>query len=180
MLVFLYNRQICSLEQDYLEKSKEYIAYLVAWCHSPKKVKQTFENVGKITRTEATVKKQRTASKNTNVFPAEYSTRRPNVNATIKKHKQNNTILEELFPSNSIIVANKSGNNLHYLIAQTDPYKIKRDLLDQTPHGYKRCGRKCDSCDNFILEEKSFMLCHRNTKFRILRDSTCNTKNVIY
>ena len=84
------------------------------------------------------------------------------MNAIIKKHKQNykihnNTVLTDLFPSNSIIVANKSRNNLHQLIAQTDPCKIKTDLLDQTPHGYKRCGRKCDSCDNFILEETSFI-----------------------
>ena len=52
-------RRICSLEQDYFEKSKEYMAYLVARGHSPKKVKRTFENVGKMTRTEARVKKQR-------------------------------------------------------------------------------------------------------------------------
>ena len=35
------------------------MANLVARGHSPKKVKQTFENVGKMTRTEARVKKQR-------------------------------------------------------------------------------------------------------------------------
>ena len=52
-------RRICSLEQDYFEKSKEYMAYLVARGHSTKKVKWTFENVGKMTRTEARVKKQR-------------------------------------------------------------------------------------------------------------------------
>ena len=54
---------ICSLEQDYLEKSKEYMAYLVVKDHSPKKIKQTTENVGKMTKTEATIKKQRTVVK---------------------------------------------------------------------------------------------------------------------
>ena len=26
------------------------------------------------------------------------------------------------------------------------------DLLDQTEHGYSKCGRKCDSFDNFICK----------------------------
>ena len=89
---------------------------------------------------ENRVKKQRTVKKNTTIFPAEYNPRRPNLNAIIKKHKhilQNNTVLKELFPSNSIIVVNKRGNNLHQLIARADPYNIKMDLSDQTPHGYK-------------------------------------------
>ena len=39
------------------KKSNEYMAYLVARGHSLKKVKQAFENVGKMTRTEKRVKK---------------------------------------------------------------------------------------------------------------------------
>ena len=52
-----------------------------------------------------------------------------------------------------MIVGNKRGNNLHQLIGRADPYKIKMDLSDQILHGYKKCGHKCDSCDNFVPEE---------------------------
>ena len=86
------------------------MVYLVARGHSPRKVKRTFENVGKMTRTAARVKKQRTVNKNTIVFPVEYNPRGPNVNAILKKHKhilQNNAVMKELFLSDSIIVANK-------------------------------------------------------------------------
>ena len=69
--VALRIRRICSSEQDYLEKLKKYIAYLVARGHSPKKVKRTFENVGKMRRTEARVKQRKTFNKNTIIFPAE-------------------------------------------------------------------------------------------------------------
>ena len=65
--------------------------------------------------------------------------------------------MKELLQSNSIIAANKRRNNLHQLIARADPYNIKTDFLDQTPHGYKKCGRKCDSYDNFVLEDTSFI-----------------------
>ena len=50
--VALRIRRISSSAQDYLEKLKEHMAYVVARRHSPKKVKRTLENVGKITRTE--------------------------------------------------------------------------------------------------------------------------------
>ena len=66
------------------------------------------------------------------------------------------------------------------MIARADPYNIKTDLLNQTSHGYKKCGCKCNSCDNLVLEETSFICFATGTKFRIHRDSTCNTKNVIY
>ena len=52
-------------------------------------------------------------------------------------------------------------------------------LLDQAEHGCSKCGRKCDSCDKFELE-KTFVYHAARAKFKIRRDSTCNTKNVIY
>ena len=108
--VALRIKRYFSSEQGYLEKTKEYMAYLVARGHSPKKVTRTFENVGKMTRTEAIAKKQRAINENTIIFPAEYNPRGPDVNAITKKHEYNlphNTVLKELFPMNSFIVVNK-------------------------------------------------------------------------
>ena len=85
--VALRIRRIYSSEQNCLEKLKEHIAYLVARGHSPKKVKWTFENVGKMARTEARVKQRKTFSKNTIIFPAEYNPRGPDVNAIIRRHE---------------------------------------------------------------------------------------------
>ena len=42
------------------------------------------------------------------------------------------------------------------MVAQVDPNNIKANLLNQTAHGYKKCGRMCDSCDNFVLQ-KTFL-----------------------
>ena len=95
-----------------MEKSKEYVAYLVARGHSPKKVKQTFK---KMTKTEAKVTKQKAINKNTIIFPAEYNPRGPVVNAIIMRHEhilQHNSVLKELFPRDSFIVTNKRAKNL--------------------------------------------------------------------
>ena len=42
------------------------------------------------------------------------------------------------------------------MVARADPDNIKADLLNQTAHGYKKCGRMCGSCNNFVLE-KTFL-----------------------
>ena len=66
------------------------------------------------------------------------------------------------------------------MFARADPYNIKANLLDQSDHGCKKCGRKFDSCNDFVLEKTSFVSFATGNKFRIYRDSTCNTKNIIY
>ena len=118
-----------------------------------------------MTRTEARVKKQRAINKNTIIFPAEDNPRGPDVNAIIKRHEhilQHNTVLKELFPTNSFFVANKRAKNLPEFVARADPYNIKMDPLIQTDHRYKKCGCKGDSCGKFVLEKTSCMFCYRN------------------
>ena len=66
-----------------------------------------------------------------------------------------------------MIVGNKTGNNLHQVIVQADPYNIKTELFGQTLHGYKKSGCKCDSCDNFILEETSIICLYMPQKLNL-------------
>ena len=78
--------------------------------HSPKKVKLTFENIGKITRTEARFKKKRVVEKIAVILPSEYNLRVPDANVIIKRHELIillNNVLKELSPANLFIVANK-------------------------------------------------------------------------
>ena len=105
------------------------------------------------------------------------------MNAIIKRYKlilKHNSVLKELFLTNSFIVANKRARKLRELVACADLYNIKTDLLIQTDHGYKKCGRTCDSCNDFVLGKTSFVCFATGTEFKIRRDSTCNTKKIIY
>ena len=113
----------------------------------------------------------------------EFHPRDPNVSEIINKHKhlfETDDTLKQLFPKNSIIVTNKRGRNLQDLLTRANPYNIKSDLLDLNVHGYKKCGKKCDSCNNFV-DETSFVISKAiGRKYWIRRDSICTTKNVIY
>ena len=75
---------------------------------------------------------------------------------------------------------NKRENNLEDLWLRSDPYNIKRDLLDNTNHGHKSCEKKCNSCSNFVVETAAIKCFATGIIFEIRRDSSCQTKNVIY
>ena len=66
------------------------------------------------------------------------------------------------------------------LLTIADPYNIKSDLFDQNVHGFKKCGKKCDSCNNFV--DETFFVISKGTgqKYWITRDSTCATEYVTY
>ena len=166
-----------------ISKAKEYSSYLVARGHNPKTAKSTFDKIGKILRSIARKKKNHSITTFSVIFSAEFNPRGPNVSEIINRHRhllETDDTLKQLFPENSIVVANKRGKNLQELLTRADPYNIKSDLLDRNFHGYKKCGKMCDSCNNFV-DETSFVISKATgRKYWIRRDSTCTTKNVIY
>ena len=64
------------------------------------------------------------------------------------------------------------------LLTRADPYNIQSDLLDRNVHGYKKCGKKCDLCNNFI-DGTSFVLSKATgRKYWIRRDSNTQQKTL--
>ena len=57
---------------------------------------------------------------------------------------------------------------------------MKKNLLDNTKHRCKSCKKKCDSCNNFVGETTAIKCFATGRIFKIRRDSSCQTKNVIY
>ena len=102
-----------------------------------------------------------------------------NISEIINKYRhllETDDILKQSFPKNSIIVASKRRRNLQDLLTRADPYNIKSDSLDLNVDGYKKFGKKCDSCNNFV-DETSFVLSKTTgRKYSIRRDSTYTTK----
>ena len=50
---------------------------------------------------------------------------------------------------------------------RADPYNIKSDLTDISDHSYNKCGKKCDSCDNFVNEIPVITCYATGRKFKI-------------
>ena len=94
---------------------------------------------------------------------------------------ENHPELSVLFPKGSIIVANKRENNVKDLLLRADPCNIKEDLYQNKPMGYSKCDkRNCDSCQNYVDETTSIISNATGRKFTIRRESSCQTKHLIY
>ena len=57
---------------------------------------------------------------------------------------------------------------------------MKKNLLDNTKHRCKSCKKKYDSCNNVVGETTAIKCFSTGRIFKIRRDSSCQTKNVIY
>ena len=181
--VALRLRRICSSDDEYLSKSKEYAQFLVDRGHSSNEVKKVFEDIGKIPRLEARKKVDNNAF-NKIIFSTSYNPRGPDVHAIVKKHLpllSNHPGLSTLYPPNSVLVANKRERNLKDLLMRADPYNLKVDLLDGGNKGFSKCdARRCDACANFLIETDVVTCNATGRKYGIRQSLTCETPNVVY
>ena len=181
--VALRLRRICSTNEEYEKKADEYSSYLTTRKHNKRHVKKSFDNVALMSREDARKKVFRGKGESRVVFSTKNNQRGPDIKSIIKS---NAFIIEEypalrvLFPKGSIIVANKRENNLKDLLVRGDPYNIKQDLCGNVESGYVSCNKKCDSCQNFVDVTTHVTSNATGRRFRIIRDSTCTSKNVIY
>ena len=176
-------RRLCSTEFEYDQRSIDYTNYLTVRGYSEEKVKNAFSANKEISREKAREPKKKVQS-NRVIFSTKFNPRGPNVKEIVKKHLpiiEEAESLKDVLKDKSILVANKKENNLSNLLLRSDPYQIKPDLLNNQPSGYRKCDRrKCDSCQNFVIETTSIKSFATGRVYQMRRSSTCNTPNVIY
>ena len=124
-----------------------------------------------------------TSFENKVIFTSTFNPWGPNVSHIINPHLhliKNSPFLQDIFPDGSILIANKRCQNHKDLLVLDDSYNIKHDFTDIVPHQYKPCGKKCDSCDNFVASQSYVISSATGRKYFIRRDITCSTPNVVY
>ena len=117
------------------------------------------------------------------IFSTQFNPRGPDVNAIVKKFASmlyDTPSCLELFPKDSILIANKRNQNLKELLLRADPYNVKDNLIVPVGKGYKKCDEKCNSCDNFV-EESTRLKCNATNRIYYIRNNLlCDSINVIY
>ena len=168
--------------EEYNLKSKEYSSFLIERGHDSTKVKETFNSVRSMLKSDARKKVVHPNDNKRIIFSAKFNPLGPNVKKIVNDNMyllQNSKVLKDLYPPAHTLVANKRENNLKELVLRADPYTIKSDCTDNSDHGYTRCNKRCDSCSNFV-DEVTYVKCSATgRKFKIRRSTTCSTKNVI-
>lgn len=118
------------------------------------------------------------------IFATKFNPHGPNVREIVNRFLpilRESPVTNAIFQDRTVMVANKKERNLCDLLVRSDPYNIKADITDPRECGYSKCKRRnCDSCNNFVMEATSITSYATGRKFRIRRDSTCSSRNVVY
>ena len=181
--VALRLRRICSTDEEYKVNSKKYKAFLVSRGHKPSTVVKNFQIVDNLSREEARQKSVKSFSSDSVIFCNTFNPRGPDVSNIIRKHSSllyDTPGLKDIFTNNCIKVSTRRSKNLKELLTRADPYNIKLDVSDSSVHGYRKCESNCDSCDNYVQEGDSILCKATGRRFKIRRDTTCTSSNVIY
>ena len=130
-------KRICPNDNNFLEQSKKYSAYLVAHNHKPKEIIRAFEKINNQPRSTVLHKRTKGNIKPV-IFTTQYNPSDPNINSIIKKSIINlllnsiikkvitdNPSLIEMFLSDSTFCAYKWFPNLKNLMACADPHNMK-------------------------------------------------------
>ena len=181
--VALRLRRICSNEDKYKESSRTYKAYLVNRGHSVTTVLKSFEKIDNMCRNEARQKSVKNFSSDSLIFCSTYNPLGPNMKNIIDNHSKllhETPGLEQVFPPNCFKWSTRRPSNLKELLTRADPYNIKHDTQEGLIFGYHKCNSVCDSCQNYVKEGNSFKCNSTGRTFKIKRNTTCETQNVIY
>ena len=175
-------KRICSSEQDYQLKVKEYQAYLISRGHDPNEVVETFNKVSNIHRTEARIKRidtRENQNQKKHRFFTKFNPHHPNIHNIILKHEhilRTSPTLDKLFPKGSFQLVNLREKNLKEHVSRADPYSAKPTLSGR----YNTCNRTCDSCQVFAGPITQFRCSSTGRIFKLKKEMDCNTPNVIY
>ena len=148
----------CSDEAFLAERTAENKGYLLNQGYPSKLVNNQFSKAFAISGNYWVRTREKEAKK---LFPfvITFNPNLPDVDNIIRKHLfilQSNPKLKELFPRGSVIPAFRRSKNLKELLA---PSRLKTAVEGRPDHnnGCFKCDRnRCDLCNNFFLESKSF------------------------
>ena len=173
----------CSDETFFAERTAEYKGYLLNQGYPSKLVNDQFSKASAIPRNDLLRTRAKEAKK---LFPfvVTFNPNLPDVRNIIRKHLfilQSNPKLKELFPRGSVIPAFRRSKNLKELLAPSRFKIAEEGQISHHNNGCFKCDRnRCDLCQNFFVESKSFPSFRTGKNYNIHSRLSCDSKNIIY
>ena len=171
-------RRICDSDEKYDERSEEYQKYLIARDYQPGSVKRQFEEVKKLSRSEARRPKVKCNQVRKLNFFTTYNPSLPNMDTLVKKylpllHSDEN--LKELFSASAFNTIYRRNKNIKELLSLSlFPNK------ESTKNNSIISCNSCDICNNYMVFENMFTCTVTGKKYFVKGELHCNSCNVIY
>ena len=177
--VALRLRRICSDDEDFKQKSKEYCKYLTDCGHDSEHVLKVFNEIGSMTRQQVRRSKRRNEGRPC-AFISKFNPRAPDIGKIIRKQRSiidNDERAKQILPEGAIRVSYKRSSNLRELLAPSNPFRT-RELMGE---GCFACtAKRCDCCKNFLIPGGSFRSTATGRSYNICKSLTCTSQNVVY
>ena len=122
--------RICSDDNDFRHKSKEYSKYLIDCGHDQEHVLRVFNEIGNIRRQEARKSKHKIEGR-PSTFISKFNPRAPDIGKIFRKHRSiidSDERAKQILPGAAVWVSYKRSSNLKELLAPSNPYKTRRLL----------------------------------------------------
>ena len=171
-------RRICDSDEKYDERSEEYQKYLIARDYQPGSVKRQFEEVKKLSRSEARRPKVKSNQVRKLNFFTTYNPSLPNMDTLVKKylpllHSDKN--LKELFPASAFNTIYRRNKNLKELLSPS----LYPNRKSTKSNSIISCN-SCDICKNYMVFENMFTCTVTGKKYFVKGELHYNSCNVIY
>ena len=187
--VALRLKRNCSTEEFLTKRVNEYKQYLFQQGYDKGIVNSQFHKVSMLSRDTLLESKKvnnphRSRKRKIVPFVTDFNPNLPNIRKIINNnihHIKSSEILKDIFPDKSIITSFRRPKNLKELLA---PSKLKThvDNVDLAIGclGCTKCNKRCDLCNNYFNQSKTFTSFKTKKQYRIKQNVTCSSKNVIY
>ena len=174
----------CSDVETRRTRTMEYKGYLKRQNYDGELVDKQFDKALQIERSE--LLKDDKAKTNKKVFPLvlDFNPLLPNISQIVRKHihlLRSSPHLNEIFPPKSIFPAYRRTKNLKEILAPSKlrPLSGPNDY-DREGGGCYKCGKRCDLCTNYIVENSKFKSSATKREYYINQRVSCESDNVIY
>ena len=170
-------RRICDTDEKFESRANEYKQYLLARDYKPSLVDKQFQEVSKITRTEARAKRPKNNQVSKIKFLTTYNPSLPKIDGLIRKHcflLHSDGSLKQLFSGNIFSTIFKGNKNLKEILASSKYLNPKNRQNSITG-----CS-KCDICRNYMVFDRTFKCTVTGKVYYIKGEMNCESTNIIY
>ena len=177
-------RKINSEEHEYISSRNKFMEYLKVRGYSTAFVEESFnkfDNVDRKTLYQKSNKKDSDERK----FPliSEYNPHLPSITPILNKYKyvlELDDALCKTIPPKQIFASYRQPKNIKDLLIHSR-FESASSSPETSQKGCFRCNRKkCDLCDNFLIQSKIAKSYHCGQPFPINKHISCDSKGVIY
>ena len=171
-------RRVCDTDEKFESRANEYKQYLIARDYKLSLLYKQFQEVSKITRTEATAKRPKNNQVSKIKFLTTYNPSLPKIDGLIRKHLSHlhsNDSLKQLFLANIFSAIFERNKNLKEKLAPSKYPKPKNSRQNSITS-----RNKCDICKTYMVFDRTLKCTVTGKVYYIKGEMNCENTNIIY